>query len=89
MFYLYILKSKKYLYSYVGVTNDLNRRLFEHNSGRNKTTRFYKPFILVQQEKFNTLSGARKKEWFYKCTPQGGKAKRKLLAMAGVAAQRA
>ena len=85
MTYLYILQSQKRKYSYVGVTHNLKRRLAEHNNGNNKSTRPYRPFNLVHQEEFKTLSEARKREWFLKCTPQGGKLKRKLLAMAGVA----
>ncbi len=86
MYYLYILKSKRRKYTYVGVTDDLKRRLFEHENGKEKATKPYLPFLLIHKEGFPTLSEARKKEWFYKCTPQGGKLKRKLLVMAGVAA---
>lgn len=86
MFCLYILKSKIRNYSYVGVTNNLERRLREHNTGINKTTKPYKPFLLIYGENYKTLSEARKREWFLKCTPQGGKIKRKILNMAGVAA---
>jgi len=86
MYYLYILKSQKRKYTYVGITNDLERRFFEHNNGKEKTTKPYYPFLLIHKEEFSTLSEAMKKEWFFKCTPQGGKLKRKLLVMAGVAA---
>jgi hypothetical protein len=41
---------------------------------------------LIHNEKFQTLSEARKHEWFLKCVPQGGKLKIKILDMAGVAA---
>lgn len=70
----------------MGVTNNLERRLEEHNSGESKATSPYKPFLLVYQESYETLSEARKREWFLKCTPQGGKLKRKILVIAGVAA---
>ena len=86
MYYIYILKSRNRNYSYIGTTNNLERRLTEHNSGINKTTRAWKPFVLVYQKEYNILSDARKQEWFLKCTPQGGKLKRKILAMAAVAA---
>lgn len=88
MFYLYILKSKNRNYSYVGVTNNLERRIKEHDSGLNKITKPYKPFLLVHQEGFKTLSEARKREWFLKCTPQGGKIKRKILVATAVAASK-
>jgi len=35
MFYVYILKSEKDGKLYIGYTNDLKRRLEEHNSGKN------------------------------------------------------
>ena len=89
MYHLYILKSTIKNYSYVGVTNDLKRRLIEHNNGKNKSTASYRPFLLKYSEKYEILSETRKREWFLKCTPQGGKFKKKILAMAGVAAHRA
>ena len=72
---------------YVGVTDNLKRRFIEHNSGKTKSTKYRTPFILVHTEGFQTSSEARKREWFLKCTPQGGKFKRKILDMAGVATQ--
>ena len=79
MFYLYIIKSTNKIYNYLGVTSDLERRLSEHNSGKNRSTKSYKPFILIYKEEYQTLAEARKREWFLKCTPQGGKLKRKIL----------
>lgn len=86
MFYLYILKSIKRNYNYLGVTNNLNRRFSEHNAGNNKSTRPYRPFVIVHTEEYKTLSEARRREHFLKFTPQGGKLKRKILNAAGVAA---
>jgi putative endonuclease len=88
MYYLYILKSTKDNKGYIGTTNNLEKRLREHNSGKVKSTRYRVPLIVVYCEKFNTLSEARKREWFFKCTPQGGKLRRKILATAGMAVRR-
>jgi len=85
MFYLYIIKSINKDYNYTGVTNNLNTRFSDHNNGYNKSTKSYKPFILFYKEEYKTLSEARKREWFLKCTPEGGKLKRKILTTAGVA----
>jgi len=82
MYYLYILKSLKDNKSYIGVTKDIQKRLREHNSGRVKSTKYRRPLVITHTEKFETLSEARKKEWFYKYTPQGGKLKRKILESA-------
>ncbi|MHA7863672.1 GIY-YIG nuclease family protein [Flagellimonas marinaquae] len=62
MFYTYALNSLKRNYIYVGITSDLERRLEEHNSGRNKTTRAYRPFVLIFKKEFKTRSGARVEE---------------------------
>jgi putative endonuclease len=89
MYHVYILKSLNYNRSYVGVTYDLNDRIEKHNLSRVKSTKVYCPWILVHSEQYSTLSEAKKREWFLKCTPQGGKLKKKILEMAGMAARRA
>lgn len=51
--YVYILKSLKNGQYYIGSTNDLERRLIEHNSGKGcLTTKRLLPFELVFQEEF-------------------------------------
>ncbi len=49
-------------YIYVGMTEDLDRRIAEHISGKNKTTKPYKPFKLIYSEEFQTRMEARIKE---------------------------
>ncbi len=63
--YVYILKSLKNQRFYIGSTNDLERRIFEHNSGSNKSkfTRDNCPFELVFSQEFETLILARKVEY--------------------------
>ena len=46
MWYVYIIKSNNSKYRYVGPTNNLDRRLLEHNNGMCKATSPYKPFRL-------------------------------------------
>ena len=89
MYQVYILKSINHNYSYIGTTDNIQRRFKDHNDGKSRSTKPWRPFILIHKENYQTLSEARKREWFLKCTPQGGKEKRKIFAMAGVAAQRA
>jgi len=66
MFYVYAIKSESKNYIYVGLTDNLERRLSEHNSGKNKTTRPYRPFVLIHSEKFATRVQARKREKYLK-----------------------
>ncbi len=62
MFFVYILKSIKSGTYYIGCTNDIERRLKEHNSGISIYTKTDKPWKLCYNEAFNSLSEARKRE---------------------------
>ncbi|MCF7812156.1 GIY-YIG nuclease family protein [Candidatus Gracilibacteria bacterium] len=66
MFWTYVLKSKQRDYIYVGLTNNLDRRISEHTTGKEKTTRAYAPFRLIHFESFQTRPEARKREKFLK-----------------------
>ena len=66
MIYVYALKSKSRNYIYVGLTKDLKRRIIEHNAGKNKTTRAYRPFELLYDEIYSNRVEARKREKFLK-----------------------
>ena len=47
MFYVYVLISLKDKKFYIGFTNDLKRRLKEHNSGKNISTKSRLPLKLI------------------------------------------
>jgi putative endonuclease len=47
VFYVYILQSQTNLSFYKGSTDDLIRRLSEHNAGKNISTKRYLPWTLV------------------------------------------
>ena len=78
MYYLYILRSAAKGTLYVGVTKDVGRRLKEHNAGASRGTRGARPYELVHTEAYQALEEARRREWYLKCTPAGGKEKRSL-----------
>jgi putative endonuclease len=61
-YHFYILYSKSLNKYYVGHTNNLTRRLSEHNSGQTKSTRSGKPWILVYTDEFNSKLEANKEE---------------------------
>ncbi|MBU2259355.1 GIY-YIG nuclease family protein [Patescibacteria group bacterium] len=50
MFTVYVLRSQKKKYFYVGLTNSILRRFNQHQNGKEKTTRSYCPFDLVYLE---------------------------------------
>jgi len=52
MYYVYLLKSTKCKFIYIGSTPDLERRISEHNAGKNYSTKFYVPFKLVYYEAY-------------------------------------
>jgi len=52
MHYVYLLKSKKSDYLYMGSTNNLERRLIEHNKGSVYSTKKYAPFRLAYYEAY-------------------------------------
>jgi len=61
-----VLKSKKDDNLYIGSTNDLRRRLFEHNSGKNISTKGRRPFELRYYESYFNEDDARKREFSLK-----------------------
>ncbi len=66
MFFVYVIKSLKNNRFYVGHTNDVARRLLEHNSGLSKYTSISKPFELIFSEVFTTRLEAVQRELFLK-----------------------
>jgi len=66
MYFIYAISSLERNYIYVGLTDDIERRISEHNGGKNKTTKPYLPFILIYTEEFTTRAEAREKEKYYK-----------------------
>jgi len=66
MYYVYVISNKTRKYIYVGITNNLSRRIAEHNSGYNKTTRTYRPFKLILSEEFTKRTTAREREKYLK-----------------------
>ena len=67
-YYVYALKSESRQYIYVGLTDNLERRIAQHNSGKSKTTKPYRPFRLIFSEKFSSRIEAREKEKYLKST---------------------
>lgn len=66
MYYVYVLQSKRNKRLYKGVTNDLKRRLKEHNSGTVPFTKTLMPWVLVYYEAFLNKKDASREEKFLK-----------------------
>ena len=66
-YYLYILKNEKGRH-YIGITDDLHKRLQKHNSGSVISTKAYRPWNMVHTEEFYGKTSARKRELFLKKT---------------------
>ncbi len=62
--FLYVIRSRASSKRYVGVTNDLTRRLKEHASRRTKGGQVLGDFELVLVEEFQSYSEARDRESF-------------------------
>mgnify|MGYP002347011035 FL=1 len=63
MWYFYILQSQKNInYFYKGSTNDLQRRLQEHEQGLTVSNKAYRPFKLIYYEAYLTERAARERE---------------------------
>lgn len=63
MFFVYILQSHTNGIYYVGHTDNINRRLFEHNHGKSSYTRNKGPWLLVYSEEHETKALAAKREY--------------------------
>lgn len=66
MFVVYILKSRQYRKSYVGYTNDIERRLMEHNAGKSNFTSKYAPWDIIHKEEYLTQTEALAREKYLK-----------------------
>lgn len=81
MFYVYTLKSLSRGTRYVGVSDNVAKRLSEHNKGKCRYTSGRRPWAVLYTEQFATLAEARKREIFLK-SGQGRKLLNKILAEA-------
>jgi putative endonuclease len=66
MYYVYAISSLERNYIYVGLTDNIERRLSEHNTGKNKTTKPYSPFIVIYFEECSSRIEARNREKYFK-----------------------
>ena len=77
-YFVYVLKSKKDGKLYTGFSEDPERRLLEHNSGKTSSLFKRRPLKLIYKEEFSEELEAKRREKFLK-SGQGRKLLKKLL----------
>jgi putative endonuclease len=68
MHYVYVLRSLKDSKFYIGYTENLERRLNEHNDGKVTSTKHRSPFELVYYEACKNQKDALRRERYLKTT---------------------
>jgi putative endonuclease len=66
MYYTYAISSINRNYIYVGISDNVDRRVKVHNKGYNKTTKSYCPFNVILVEEYDTRMEARNREKYLK-----------------------
>jgi len=61
-YWVYVLKSKQDSRLYVGISQDPSRRLRSHNRGETRSTKGYRPWVLVYTKMIGSRAEARKEE---------------------------
>jgi putative endonuclease len=64
--FVYVLYSPEYQRYYIGSTEDLDKRLLHHNSGKVRSTKAFRPWKRVYQEQLENRSEAMKREKYLK-----------------------
>ncbi len=62
MYTVYILLSEKDNKRYIGFTDNLERRILEHNSGKVKSTKNRRPLKIIYTEVYEFKTDAMKRE---------------------------
>ena len=78
MYFVYILKNNSSNKHYIGSTNNLERRLEEHNRGQTKSTKRRGVWSIIYTKQFATSIEAKRREQLIK-SYKGGNAFKALL----------
>ncbi|MGB2697508.1 MAG: GIY-YIG nuclease family protein [Candidatus Zixiibacteriota bacterium] len=68
-YHTYVLLSEKDNHFYIGMTSCLQKRVYQHNVGKVKSTKARRPFKLFYYEEYQDKTEARKREIFLKSGP--------------------
>jgi putative endonuclease len=61
-FIVYVLFSFDHDRIYIGQTSDIVKRIKEHNDSETKSTKAYRPWVLVHTEQYSTRAEAMRRE---------------------------
>ena len=64
--YIYLIETKDKKHRYIGASFDVHKRLIEHNKGTTKSTKYKKPWTIIQCWKIPTLEEAKRIEFIIK-----------------------
>ncbi|OGM24009.1 hypothetical protein A2865_00445 [Candidatus Woesebacteria bacterium RIFCSPHIGHO2_01_FULL_39_17] len=67
-FYVYVLKSLKSNFLYVGYSEDYRSRIKCHNNGEVQSTKAFKPYKLIFLEIYTNKTDAKRRESYLKTT---------------------
>ncbi len=73
MYYVYLIQSIAFLKYYIGMTDNCEKRLVEHNAGKTKSIKAYIPYRLIGAKEFVSKRDARKYELHLKKNYQARK----------------
>ena len=66
VYYIHAIKSTIDNRIYIGFTENLEKRIKEHNQGKTKSTKGFRPWSLIYYETTETRIEARKREKYFK-----------------------
>ena len=66
MVFVYVLVSQTDNRLYVGMSGDVNKRLNDHQNGRVRSTKPFRPWIVLHTEAFPDREAAREREKYLK-----------------------
>jgi putative endonuclease len=66
MHFVYVLRSQVADRRYVGSCADIEQRVDQHNAGISRSTKHWRPWILIHHEAFDTRAAAMQRERYLK-----------------------
>ncbi|XMO87327.1 GIY-YIG nuclease family protein [Algibacter sp. AS12] len=66
IFYVYVISSEKDNLLFKGLTNDLQKKIAQHNMGEHKETKEHRPWVLVYSKVFTSRVKAKEYENYLK-----------------------